>query len=76
MHFYADKTKYFYNGQVRIHHKNDYDSSVALLEINLEEDWRPICISTADGMSKSVADSACRQMGYTQANSSNPSKKL
>ena len=66
---------YFYNGQVRILHTNQNEYNYALLEINLEGDWRPMCIPNDDGMSDLAADSVCRQMGYTNASSHNPSIK-
>ena len=41
------------------------------LEIYLEQDWRSICVNFSDA-NKVLADSACRQMGYTSAESYSP----
>ena len=68
---HTDKEKSVYNGQVGI----NYDiSDHAILEIYFEGAWRPICIgSNNNELMRVVADSACRQMGYTNVNKSFPS---
>ena len=65
------RIKNYYNGQIRIPSSMQYDSNheqndVSLLEIYLEDSWRPICVNSID-VNDVFADSACRQMGYTSA---------
>ena len=59
--------KNYYNGQVRILNEQNND----LLEMYLEQDWRPVCVNSSD-VNQVFADCACRQMGYTYAESYRP----
>ena len=56
-------TKDPYDGQVRLVGE---DSSVSsgLAEIYLNNEWGTVCY---EGMTKSAADSFCRQVGYTNS---------
>ena len=69
--------KNYYDGQVRLQNSMQYDSNheqsdAHLLEIYLDQDWRPVCVNSGD-VNKVFADSTCRQMGYTSAESFRPS---
>ena len=67
---YSDTSiKNYYNGQVRL--QSSMQNNAHLLEIYLDDDWRPVCVNSSD-VNDVFADSACRQMGYTAVDSSRP----
>ena len=67
--YYADNTKQHdtaYNGKVN---RIDDHERTELLGITFQGEQLPICTSY---LSKTSADSACRQMGFTQSDSTIP----
>ena len=55
-----------YKTQVRLEHSQSVYTSAGTLEVYIDEEWGNVCYSDFD---QHAADSACRQMGYTNANS-------
>ena len=72
---HVDKNISVYNGQVRTAHMTDEAQGI-VLQIYFENDWRPICISDSDNELNIIAESACRQMGYTNINKSSFSSTI
>ena len=54
-----------YNGQVQILEADDALMN-NLLEIYFEKEWRPVCVHKTIAIEQ-AADSACRQLGYTES---------
>ena len=64
------ETTGFYDGQIRFLPING-EGDHTLLRINFEGEWRPICVDSFK-FKETIANSACRQMGYTNASSYDP----
>ncbi len=61
--FAADTSSYKpYNGAVRLVEGNTGFNSSGFVEVYLHNEWGTVC-----GMRNYDADSACRQLGYTEA---------
>ena len=53
-----------YSGQIRLYNDTSYLKSSGILYLYYDNEWLPVC---ARSLKQNAADSACRQLGYTNA---------
>ena len=53
-----------YNGQIYLYNDTTYLNSSGILYLYYDNEWLPVC---ARSFNQYAADSACRQLGYTNA---------
>ena len=53
-----------YSGQIYLYNKTSYLNSSGILYLYYDTKWLPVC---AESFNQYAADSACRQLGYTNA---------